>query len=98
MEPGTNKQEDGKSREPPAGGPSEFLTPNPAPVRTRRRFLGSVGKKAVFIAPIVWTLTARQARAAGSNPSSPSCVANGGVCADDSDCCSGNCPAGTCVP
>ena len=67
------------------------------PNATRRDFLGRVGKRAAFIVPVVWTLTAQDAQAAGSNPSaSPSCVPHGGLCAMDSDCCSGNCTGNEC--
>lgn len=66
-------------------------------VSTRRTFLGDVGRKTVYITPVVWTLTAQQALAGGSNPSAnPSCVPNGELCFDDSDCCSNNCALGTC--
>jgi hypothetical protein len=58
-----------------------------------------LGVRAAYIAPFVWTLTAQQAAAAGSNPSAlPSCLEDGKLCGTDSDCCSGNCLGGFCVP
>jgi len=75
----------------------DSTAPRAASVSTRRTFLGVVGRKTVYITPVVWTLTAQQALAAGSNPSAnPSCVPNGELCDDNSDCCSNNCVAGTC--
>jgi hypothetical protein len=57
-----------------------------------------VGTKGVFIVPVVWTLTAQQAQAAGSNPSAnPSCIGDGEPCVLDSDCCSGECSFGFCA-
>ena len=64
---------------------------------TRRTFLSNVGRKAIYITPVLWTLTAQQALAVGSNPSAnPSCIPNGELCDDDADCCSNNCVVGTC--
>ena len=37
---------------------------NKPPGRTRRDFLGSGGRKALYLTPIILTLTARQAKAA----------------------------------
>jgi hypothetical protein len=40
-----------------------------------------LGVRAAYIAPFVWTLTAQQAAAAGSNPSAlPSCLEDGKLC------------------
>jgi len=62
---------------------------------TRRAFLGAVGKKALYVTPIVMTLTAQQARAA-STPSS--CTSTGEACTEDTDCCTTHCnPQDTCV-
>jgi hypothetical protein len=69
-------------------------------VPARRAFLGDAVRKAAFAMPVIWTLTAQQARAAGSNPSGnpsgPACMDDGELCTMDSDCCSGNCIAGIC--
>ncbi|MGD2110276.1 MAG: hypothetical protein PVI86_12920 [Phycisphaerae bacterium] len=54
---------------------------------TRRSFLSRTGKRAVFVLPAVWTLSARHA-AAGSGVS---CSAAGAPCVVDDDCCSLNC-------
>jgi len=71
-----------------------------APTTTRRAFLGKTGTRVAFIMPAVWTLTARQALAAGSNPSgNPSgggCAEAGEPCVIDSDCCDGMCMMGMC--
>ena len=66
---------------------------------TRRAFLGAVGKKALYVTPVVMTLTAQQAMAAGSNASAnpPSCAGAGEACVIDTDCCSNMCIAGMCV-
>jgi hypothetical protein len=67
-----------------------------APSLSRRRLL-CWGKRAAFVVPVVWTLTASQALAAGSNPSAtPSCLGTGELCSTDSDCCSGKCKKGVC--
>ncbi|MGD2111251.1 MAG: hypothetical protein PVI86_17880 [Phycisphaerae bacterium] len=65
---------------------------------TRRGFLGGTGKKAAFIVPAVWTLSAPKAMAAGSNPSAnPSCATDGEICVTNTDCCSDVCAFGRCV-
>jgi hypothetical protein len=65
---------------------------------SRRSFL-ALGRKAPFVVPVIYTLTAEQALAAGSAPSGPpSCLANGELCGTDTDCCSGNCLGGFCAP
>jgi hypothetical protein len=66
-----------------------------AAATTRRSFLKRLGRKAVYVTPVVMTLTAQQSRAAAS-PSNPSCVPAGGLCSDDTDCCSGTCKQGVC--
>jgi hypothetical protein len=58
---------------------------------TRRTFLRDVGKRAVYVAPVIVALTASQAQAAAS----PSCLPSGTYCELDSDCCSGNCSGGS---
>ena len=68
------------------------------PTTTRRAFLGRTGTKAAFIVPAVWTLTAQQAMAAGSNASAnPSCLEAAEPCILDADCCSNMCMVGMCV-
>ena len=61
---------------------------------TRRKFLASAGKKAAFIVPVVTSLTAQEALAAGSYGCSP----YGAPCVVDEDCCDLNChvPTMTC--
>jgi hypothetical protein len=56
----------------------------------RREFLRGVSKRAVYVAPLIATLTASQAQAKPS----PSCVPSGEHCSQDSDCCSLNCADG----
>lgn len=58
---------------------------------TRRAFLGSVARKATFVVPVVMTLKAQTAFAAGSRTTS--CIASGVICTTDDECCSGNCVA-----
>lgn len=63
----------------------------------RRAFLLSVGRRAAWVSPILLTLSARQVRAAGSNPSAaPSCLGTNESCVVDSDCCSNDCQTGAC--
>lgn len=57
------------------------------PKGTRRDFLGSVGKKALYVAPVILTLSASQTALAGS----PYCLPSGAACTTDSECCSGDC-------
>ena len=57
---------------------------------TRRAFLGAVGKKALYVTPVVMTLTAQQARAT----SAVSCGSVDTPCTTDEDCCTTNCAAG----
>lgn len=59
--------------------------------RTRRSFLASAGKKAAFVMPVVWSLTAEPAMAVSGGTCSP----GGNACAVDADCCSLNCNGGT---
>jgi hypothetical protein len=61
-------------------------------------FLGGVVKKAAFAVPVVWTLSAQQAFAAGSKPSAnPSCLDAGEPCTLDAECCSESCQMGFCA-
>jgi hypothetical protein len=79
----------------------ESVTP-PAPpersdekhAKTRRTFLGDAHRKALYVAPLVFTLAAspEQAWASGAPPSG-TCVPSGMPCATDEECCSGNCVA-----
>ena len=57
---------------------------DPAPATTRRRFVQDVGKKALYITPVVMTLTAAEALGA---PGSGNCYQLGSPCTADSDCC-----------
>ncbi|MCH7701290.1 MAG: nucleotidyltransferase family protein [Planctomycetes bacterium] len=59
---------------------------------SRRRFLSGVSKKALYLTPVVMTLTAQQAGAAPS----PSCLPSGATCTFDEDCCSDDCVSGMC--
>lgn len=61
------------------------------PAGTRREFLGNVGKKAAYIAPIVMTLTASQARAGSAADFDSTCGDDGSPCTVDEDCCALNC-------
>lgn len=54
---------------------------------TRRGFLGSVGRKALYVAPVILTLSASETALAGS----PYCLPSGAACTIDSECCSGDC-------
>ena len=63
---------------------------------TRRSFLKNVGKKALYVTPVVMTLTAQEACAAAS-PSFVSCGPAGDPCVVDTDCCSNNCMMGMCT-
>ncbi len=56
---------------------------DPAPATTRRGFVHEVGKKALYITPVMLTLTASQAMAIGS----PSCKPVGSPCTVPGDCC-----------
>ncbi len=60
----------------------------------RRAFMADVGRKAIYITPIVLTLTARPAVA---SPHSASCKPPGGSCRINSDCCSNNCDTNVCL-
>jgi len=76
-------------------GASEHTAPSGEPasqsVTTRRGFLTRTGKRAAFVLPAVWSLSAQQAAAA----SGMSCSAYGAHCEVNEDCCSLNCHAPT---
>lgn len=57
---------------------------DPVPATTRRRFVQDVGKKALYITPVVLTLTAAEALGA---PGSGNCYQLGSPCTAASDCC-----------
>ncbi len=62
-----------------------------------RRDILRVASKAVWVVPVVQTLSAASALGAGSvRFSGPSCVAALGPCNTDADCCSGTCTVGFC--
>lgn len=68
--------------------PSDNVHPDEASSSTTRRaFLRDVAKKAVYVTPVVMTLTASEARAAAS----PSCLGGGAPCTIGSECCSNVC-------
>ena len=54
----------------------------------RRTFLKDAAKKAAYVTPAVWVLTASRAHAADG----AACVPDGGQCNVESDRCSGRCP------
>ncbi len=60
------------------------------PESTRRSFLGRVGRKAAYVAPLVLILSASEAAQAAS----PSCMPSGGACTVDAECCTGMCNPG----
>ncbi len=89
-----------EENEPPA--PEDLVQPEhpdnapiPAPAKpvetpratARRTFLLDVGKRAIYVAPVIAALTASQAQAAAS----PSCIPSGAACETDSDCCDNTC-------
>ncbi len=84
-----------KSLAPDGATSSEGQGGEPPAITTRRSFLTRVGTKALYLTPVVMTLTAQQARAQAS-PSNPSCAQTGSLCSDDADCCSGKCKQGVC--
>jgi len=60
----------------------------------RREFLVKVGRKAVYLPPLVLSLSATPAFA---SPHSASCKPLGGSCDSNDDCCSNNCNSGVCI-
>lgn len=80
------------------GGVEPSGRADPAPAITRRKFVSAVGKKALYMAPVIVTLTAPEAMGA---PGSGNCYPVGSPCTAASDCCEflGNpldCQASTC--
>jgi hypothetical protein len=65
----------------------------------RRRDVLRLGGKLAYVAPTLMTLTAGQAFAAGSIPSTECStgVQSGELCETDTDCCSGQCQLGICT-
>lgn len=59
---------------------------------TRRAFLDGVARKATFVVPVVVTLKAQTAFAAGSRATS--CTPSFAACTTDAECCSGVCIGG----
>ncbi|MBI4719434.1 MAG: hypothetical protein HY763_16685 [Planctomycetes bacterium] len=66
--------------------------------RHTRRHILKVGAKVAYVAPVVFTLSARQVFAAASNPSGICSTAKstGELCETDADCCSQVCNLGLC--
>jgi hypothetical protein len=65
---------------------------------TRRTFLSSVGKKALYLTPVMMTLAASPAFASGIPSGQASgCVAIGDPCSADGDCCTLHCMSGAAV-
>ncbi len=83
-------------REPSADPTPAAPTPAaPLPVGgSRRDFMTGVGKKALYITPVLLTLSAAQAIA---SPHAASCKTLGGSCSTNSDCCSNSCDTGICI-
>ncbi len=63
---------------------------------TRRGFLQGAATKAVYVTPIVMTLTASQARAGSAADFDSTCGEEGSPCTDAFDCCCGDCMGGNC--
>ncbi len=83
-------------KRPPDVGAQPVSSSGGEPVAdTRRAFLRGVGKKAAFVAPVIWSLTAQEAQAAASGAVK---LPAGASCQYDSDCQSGVCSGGTCAP
>ena len=59
---------------------------------TRRSFLKEVGKKTLYVTPVVMTLCAERAQASATQPS---CGFDGSPCTTDDECC-GCCQGGMC--
>jgi hypothetical protein len=55
------------------------------PLATRRSFLKDVGRKAIYVTPVVMTFAASEARAGSATRSW--CGEKGSPCAGHSDCC-----------
>ncbi len=77
---------------------SQRRTRKPTGPLLSRRAMLKRGAKLAYITPTVLTLTAQQAFAAGSNPSSAcsTALATGELCNTDADCCSSDCDLGIC--
>ena len=75
-------------------GSSGPRVPADAAPTARRTFLREVGKKAVWVTPVVLTLMASPEQAWASAPASGTCVPSGGECGSNDDCCSNSCNVG----
>jgi hypothetical protein len=58
------------------------------PVHTRREFLGGAVKKALYVTPVVLTLTAASSRASSTDGFDSTCGDFGSPCTLDAQCCS----------
>ena len=61
---------------------------------SRREFLADVGRKAIYVTPVLLTLSAGHATA---SPHAASCKPLAGSCTTNNDCCSNNCDTGLCI-
>ena len=77
---------DGQSKLDPSVNPADV---DHSRTTTRRAFLDGAGRKALFMAPVIVTLSAQQALAEGSR--TVSCTVSGDPCVTDEECCSGDC-------
>ncbi|HRX83949.1 MAG TPA: hypothetical protein P5572_02905 [Phycisphaerae bacterium] len=75
----------------PEGGSPPEATPA---ATSRREFLVGVGAKAVYITPVLLTLSATPAVA---SPHAVSCKPLAGSCTTNHDCCSNNCDTNVCI-
>lgn len=62
---------------------------------SRRDVLREVGKKVLYVMPVMLVLAAMPEQAWASAPASATCIVSGGPCAGDNDCCSLSCNPGT---
>lgn len=77
---------DGQSKLDPSVTPADV---DHSRTTTRRAFLDGAGRKALWVAPVIVTLRAQQALAAGSR--TVSCTVSEAACVTDEECCSGDC-------
>ena len=79
---------------------SEFDSEQPPRIEapnadSRRDVLREVGKKELYVMPVMLVLAAMPEPAWASAPASATCVVSGGACVGDTDCCSLSCHPGT---